>query len=320
MATGFLYDPKYLDHDTGFGHPERKDRLIATLAYLEQQAWFPTLVPVLSKQVEPQWIEKVHGGDYIKRAAAACHQGAPYLDVLDVSISQESYDIARLAVGGVLELADQLMTGTIHNGFGLIRPPGHHAEQNMAMGFCLFNNIAILARYLQHHHGLDKIVILDWDVHHGNGTQHTFEADPSVLYISLHQYPFYPGSGAASETGTGRGRKATLNYPMAAGSTDEDYQSAFMDSILPAINRFKPEAVLISAGFDAHRADPLAQINLSTAFYGWMSDRMMEVADAHANGRLISVLEGGYDLNALSHCVAQHLMVLSGAEVNETPI
>ncbi len=320
MATGFLYDPRYLDHDTGFGHPERRDRLIATFSYLKQQPWFPTLVPIPSKEVDLQWIEKVHAGDYIKRAAQACRQGASYLDTLDVGISEDSYDIARLAVGGVLEMADQLMAGTVQNSFGLIRPPGHHAEQSMALGFCLFNNIAILARYLQSHHGLGKLVILDWDVHHGNGTQHTFEADPSVLYISLHQYPFYPGTGAASETGAGRGRSATLNCPMAAGSSDEDYQAAFMDVILPAINRFKPEAVLISAGFDAHRADPLAQINLSTEFYGWMSERMMEVADAHAHGRLISVLEGGYDLDALSHSVAQHLRVLSGAEVNESPI
>ena len=219
-----------------------------------------------------------------------------------------------LAAGGVTALADNVISREIDNGFALIRPPGHHAERSMALGFCLFNNVAILARYLQKHHGLDRILVMDWDVHHGNGTQHTFEEDPSVLYISLHQYPFYPGTGAAHETGNGRGRGATLNCPMPAGATDEDYRVAFSQQILPKIDAFKPEAVLISAGFDAHRDDPLAQINLSTEFYGWMSQRMMEAAETHANGRLISMLEGGYDLHALSHCIGTHLKVLLDGE------
>lgn len=314
MATGFLYDPRYLKHDTGLGHPERRDRLVATMTYLEKQEWFPSLIQVSPRHVEQKWVEEIHAADYIARAADACHRGMPYLDVLDVSICEDSYDIANLAVGGAVELADQMMKGTIDNGFGLIRPPGHHAENRMALGFCLFNNIAILARYLQKQYGLDRILILDWDVHHGNGTQHTFEEDPSVFYVSLHQYPFYPGTGASSETGTGRGRGATLNCPMAAGATDADYRAAFTAKILPSINTLKPEAVLISAGFDAHANDPLAQINLSTEFFGWMSQRMMEVAHEHAGGRLISVLEGGYDLDALAQCVAKHLAVLSGSK------
>jgi acetoin utilization deacetylase AcuC-like enzyme len=176
----------------------------------------------------------------------------------------------------------------------------------------MFNNAAVMARYLQREHGLDKILILDWDVHHGNGTQHSFEADPSVMYASLHQYPFYPGTGAASETGIGAGAGATLNCPMQAGSADAEYQEAFMERVLPAVNAFGPDAVILSAGFDAHMNDPLAQMNLSTDCYAWMTQRMLEVADQHAGGRLISLLEGGYDLQALSDCVATHVAGLSG--------
>jgi acetoin utilization deacetylase AcuC-like enzyme len=182
----------------------------------------------------------------------------------------------------------------------------------MALGFCLFNNVAILARYLQKEHGFDKVMILDWDVHHGNGTQHSFEEDPSVLYISTHQYPFYPGTGAYYEEGTGRGHGATLNCPMPAGSTDRDYEKAFMERILPKIDHFRPEFVILSAGFDAHQEDPLAQMELSTEFYGWMSERMLEMAERHASGRIVSVLEGGYNLDQLPLCVEQHLAVLSG--------
>ena len=312
MTTGFLYHPAFLEHDTGVGHPECSERLTAAMKFLENQPWFADLTRISSREAERKWVQEVHQDDYIGRAEEACRLGVPYLDVADVSISSKSYQIALLAAGGALELADQMLSGEIDNGFGLIRPPGHHAEKNMALGFCLFNNVAILARYLQKRYGLDKILILDWDVHHGNGTQHTFEADPSVLYISTHQYPYYPGTGALSETGTGRGEGATLNCPMGAGATDRDYEQAFTERILPKIDRFRPEAIIISAGFDAHVDDPLAQICLSTEFFGWMSERMLEMAAQHSGGRLISLLEGGYNLQMLPRCIAEHLSVLSG--------
>jgi acetoin utilization deacetylase AcuC-like enzyme len=261
---------------------------------------------------EREWLATTHDPTYIDRVEAECKRGAAHIDTPDVSVSAESYDIALLAAGAALELADQVASGRIRNGFALIRPPGHHAEQRTALGFCLFNNVAIAARALQADEGLGKILILDWDVHHGNGTQHSFEEDPSVLYVSLHQYPYYPGTGAYSETGRGRGAGATLNCPMPAGATDGDYELAFRERVLPAVDAFQPEAVLLSAGFDAHHADPLAQINLSTAFYGWMTERMLEIADKHAGGRLIALLEGGYDLDALSQSVAEHLRVLLG--------
>jgi acetoin utilization deacetylase AcuC-like enzyme len=313
MTTGFVYDPVFLDHDTGPGHPERRERLVATMDFLEQQPWFARLKRITPQPAERNWIQQIHAERYIVRAEQTCRAGAHYFDVADVGISPSSYEVALLAVGGALSLADQLMAGEINNGFALVRPPGHHAEKDLALGFCMFNNVAILARYLQQQHGLEKVLILDWDVHHGNGTQHTFEEDPSVLYVSAHQYPCYPGTGAVSETGIGRGTGATLNCPMWAGADDHDYEQAFMERILPKIEDFKPQAVIISAGFDAHIDDPLAQVRLSTEFFGWMTERMLEIADKHANGRIVSVLEGGYNLRMLPRCVGQHLSVLSAA-------
>jgi acetoin utilization deacetylase AcuC-like enzyme len=316
MTTGLVYDPAFLNHLTGAGHPERPERLTAVMGFLETQSWFARLRRIAPRRAEDKWVEQVHDRRYISRAQKVCLTGAPYLDVPDVGISRESFDIALLAAGAAIELADQVMAGEVDNGFALVRPPGHHAEKSLALGFCLFNNVAILARYLQKQHGLDKILILDWDVHHGNGTQHTFEEDPSVLYISTHQYPFYPGTGAASETGLGRGEGATVNCPMPAGATDQNYERAFLEHIFPKIDEFQPEAIILSAGFDAHVDDPLAQICLSTEFFGWMSARMVEKADQHAGGRLISMLEGGYNLEVLPHCIGEHLAVLSGESVS----
>ncbi len=311
MTTGLLYDPIYLEHDTGFGHPERSDRLAAVTGYIEKQAYFGDIERVSPRSAELEWVRQIHTTRYIERAEAACRKNYSHLDVPDVAISTRSYDVALLAAGGALELGDRVISGALDNAFGLVRPPGHHAEHEMALGFCLFNNIAILARYLQKKHGLEKILILDWDVHHGNGTQHSFEEDPTVFYVSLHQYPFYPGTGGATETGVGRGSGATLNCPMSAGAGDDDYKQAFVDRILPRVDEFKPEILLISAGFDAHADDPLAQINLSTDCYGWMTRRMLEAADRHADGRLIALLEGGYNLNALARSVDIHLGALS---------
>ena len=313
MTTGLLYDPIYLNHNTGFGHPERSERLSAAIEYIEHQPFFAEITPVLPRRAEPEWVQQIHTSRYMERAETACRKKYSHLDSMDVSISTHSFDVAIQAAGGAMKLGDRVMSGALDNAFGLIRPPGHHAEHEMALGFCLFNNIAILARYLQKQHGLQKILILDWDVHHGNGTQHTFEEDPSVLYVSLHQYPYYPGTGAFTETGRGRGQGATVNCPVPAGAGDTEYKSLFINRILPKVNAFGPEIVLISAGFDAHAADPLAQINLSTGCYGWMTERMMEVADQHSNGKLITLLEGGYDLNALAHSAATHLCVLSGS-------
>ena len=310
--TGFLYDPTCLRHDPGRGHPERSARLVATMDRLESEPWFGDLVPIATEECPIEWLESVHAPEYIARAAKVCRAGGPFLDVPDVGVSRDSFDVARIAAGAGLSLADRLMEGEIDNGFSLARPPGHHAERALALGFCLFNNVAVLARYLQRRHGLERILILDWDVHHGNGTQHTFEEDPTVLYASLHQYPFYPGTGAASEEGAGRGKGATVNCPMPAGAGDPLYEEAFRTRILPAMDEFKPDAVLLSAGFDAHAEDPLATVELSTGCYRWMSERVLEAADRHAGGRVLSLLEGGYSLEALPACVAAHLECLAG--------
>ena len=311
MATGFIFDEAFMSHHTGAGHPECAERLSATMAHLGALPLYDELKHFDALPADQEVIETSHSSAYLARARQTCAGGSAFLDELDVSVSEESYDIAVKAAGATLALAQGVINGEISNGFALVRPPGHHAEYDRAMGFCILNNVAILARYLQAEHGLDKVLILDWDVHHGNGTQHTFEEDPSVLFASTHQYPFYPGTGAWSETGTGRGRGATVNCPMPAGSDDKDYEAAFREKILPAIDDFKPEFIIISAGFDAHRDDPLGNVNLSTGFYGWMTARVMEMADKHAGGRIVSVLEGGYNLAMLPLCIEEHLKALS---------
>ncbi len=300
-----------MSHHTSDGHPECAERLSVTMEHLSALPLYDELKHYEPLPVEQKLIEANHSSAYLTRARQTCAGGRSFLDSLDVSVSEESYDVALKAAGATVALAEGVINREIDNGFALVRPPGHHAEYDQAMGFCILNNVAILARYLQAVHGLDKVLVIDWDVHHGNGTQHTFEEDPSVLFASTHQYPFYPGTGAWSETGIGKGRGATLNCPMPAGSDDKDYETAFMEKILPAIDQFKPEFIIISAGFDAHRDDPLGEINLSTGSYGWMTARVMEMADKHAGGRIVSVLEGGYNLTMLPLCIEEHLKALS---------
>ena len=312
MTTGFVFDDVFLHHQTGIGHPECAARLSATMKHLTALPLYEELERYTPLPVEQELIAANHSPAYLDRARQTCASGHSYLDSMDVSVSEASYDVALKAAGATIALAEGVIDREIDNGFALVRPPGHHAERDQAMGFCILNNVAILARYLQARHGLGKVMILDWDVHHGNGTQHTFEEDPSVLFVSTHQYPFYPGTGAWSETGIGKGSGATVNCPMPAGSSDEQYEAVFMEKVLPAIDDFKPEFVIISAGFDAHRDDPLGEINLSTGFYGWMTARVMEMADKHAGGRIVSVLEGGYNLSMLPLCIEEHLKALSG--------
>ncbi len=304
--TAFVYDPSYLEHDTGRGHPERRERLEATMAHLDGQSWFNDLIKVAPRVAEREWIETTHASNYIGRVEEEIKRGVSHVDSPDVSVSEQSYDVALLATGAVLEVADKVMNGEVDNGFALVRPPGHHAEKSTALGFCLFNNAAIGARYIQQKYGVDKVMILDWGRAPRQWHTTYFRGRP-VRFVCQHaSVSFLSRYGAHSENGIGRGQGSTLNCPMAAGSTDGDYEQAFKEKILPKIDEFKPEVVMISAGFDAHHDDPLGQVNLSTEFYGWMSERMMEVADKHAGGRLVSMLEGGYDLDALSLCVAEH--------------
>lgn len=313
MATGYSYHPDLLAHDTGTGHPERPARLSAAHNFVQTHAWYPELVQVPPTAASLAAIKRNHKASYIEHARAQIALGANYLDSRDVAVSAQSFEVALLAAGAGINLCDAVMAGRIENGYALIRPPGHHAENDQALGFCIFNNVAIAARHLRAEHGIGRVAILDWDVHHGNGTQHSFETDPDVLYISLHQFPFYPGTGAASEVGLGPGTGSILNCPLPAGSGAVQYELAFHQQIIPKLDEFRPEFILISCGFDAHENDPLGSMALSTEFFGNMTEWMLEVAHRHCAGRLVSLLEGGYDIDAMRTCSARHLDALRRA-------
>ncbi len=259
-----------------------------------------------------EWIETLHDPGYISRFQRACEKGLPILDTGDCGICPKTFEIARLAVGGVLAACDAMMTGAVSNAFCAVRPPGHHAERSRARGFCFFNNVALGARYLQEKYGLQRIAIVDWDVHHGNGTQHLFETDPSVLYISLHQDPTtcYPGTGRKTETGKGAGVGTTLNFPFPPHSRDQDYLEVMEGSVVPALENFRPDCLMISAGFDAHQDDPLAQMNLTRKGYMSLGTLLGAFAQDFCASRIITVLEGGYNLAVLEECVFDHLKML----------
>ena len=268
------------------------------------------LLPVNTSPAPVTWIEKIHDREYIRRVETSCARGDMIVDSMDTMISEGSYGAALLAAGAALALCDAVAGGVASAGFSPVRPPGHHAERNKALGFCLFNNVAIAARYLQERHGLRRVLIVDWDVHHGNGTQHTFEEDPEVFYFSTHQYPWYPGTGAANERGVGKGLGATLNVPMPAGAGDEAYRRAFTERLVPAAAKFRPQVVLISAGFDAHQDDPLSHILLTDRMYGEMTRIILGIVrDAGAAG-VVSLLEGGYHPIAMPAGVEHHVRAL----------
>lgn len=311
--TAYLFDPIYLEHQTEWGHPERAERLIAIDSLLQSKPYYQELVRVKPRRADIKHIELVHDPAYVRRAREEIERGDEYFDSMDTSVCTRSYEVALYAAGGALAMCDLVMEGKADYGFCAVRPPGHHAERDYAAGFCIFNNVAIAARYLQTRHKLKRIAIVDWDVHHGNGTQHMFEKDRSVLYASLHQFPYYPGTGSLMEKGREDGIDFTLNIPMDAGSGDAEYRVAFKDRIVPALDDFKPEFILISAGFDAHRNDPLAGIDLSTGIFGEFTIMLMEVAALHAENRVVALLEGGYNLDSLAASVERMMRAFAGA-------
>jgi acetoin utilization deacetylase AcuC-like enzyme len=280
---------------------------------LGQQGTIDRLVKVEPRRAEDEWITQVHTPAYV----AALNREAPSAGRLsldpDTSMSAGSLHAAYVAAGGTLAAVDAIMTNRVAHVFCAVRPPGHHAEAGRAMGFCLFNNVAIAARYIQKKYGLSRVLIVDWDVHHGNGTQHSFEDDPSVLFFSTHQYPHYPGTGRSTERGKGAGEGFTINVPMEAGEGDEEYRAVFQKSLVPAADAFKPEFVLISAGFDAHKDDPLASMGLTEAGYADLTNIVAGIATCHAQGRILSSLEGGYNLTALAASVEAHIKALLAA-------
>ncbi|MEE4241627.1 MAG: histone deacetylase [Desulfopila sp.] len=311
--TGFVYDKRYRMHTTFNGHPECSYRLDAILDGLRESGLLEKLLPVVAEPAQQRWIEAVHNIKYIVRFEEACLMGLPDFDHPDNSICRETYDIALLAAGGVLKAIDAMMEGKIDNAFCAVRPPGHHAETDKAMGFCYFNNVAIGARYLQQQWGIKKVGIIDFDVHHGNGTQQIFENDDTVFYYSIHEHPSfaYPGTGREFETGSARGTGYTLNTPILPGRGDMDYRKKLTTDMVPAIKKFEPEVVLLSAGFDAHSADLMSGINLTTEGYKFVSETIINIVNKYAGGRVISVLEGGYNLDVLPVLVADHIRMLA---------
>jgi len=309
--TGFAYNEKFLEHDTGPGHPERAARLSTLVGHLRSCGLWTELQHLIIDRADDEWILKAHTADHLRYVRDSCLSGRAVLDDGDTRVSAGSLEAALLAAGAVLSAVDAVMTGLLRNAFCAVRPPGHHAESGRAMGFCLFNNVAVGARYAAERYAVKRVAVIDWDVHHGNGTQEIFYADPSVFYISLHQYPFYPGTGAAAERGSGDGLDCTLNLPMPAGSGHDDYLSAFRSRVLPALDAYRPGLIMLSAGFDAHRQDPLAGMDLTEESFAEMTRLTMDAADALCDGRIVSVLEGGYNLDSLARSAEAHLRVLA---------
>lgn len=311
--TAFLYHDAFLAHNTGPRHPENKARLTAILNRLRADGLLDRLLRIEPPEAPTDVLALVHDSAYVAELRERCDSERLFQADPDTIGSSGTYIAAARAAGAVTAAIDAVVAGTAKNAFCAVRPPGHHAERDRAMGFCFFNNVAIGARYAQRAHGLTRVAIVDWDVHHGNGTQNTFYADPSVLYVSTHQFPHYPGSGRRNEKGEGEATGKTLNIPMAAGATDTDYREAFRSEIRPAIAAFHPDFILISAGFDGHRNDPLASIQLTEQGFADMTTELTTLAAEHCSGRLVSVLEGGYDLDALAASVSAHVWALMNA-------
>ena len=310
MSTLYITHPACLEHQTPMGHPERPDRIRAIERALEKER-FTSLVREQAPMAEMESLTLAHPRDYIVRLRdISPREGLVRIDE-DTVMSPGTYEAALRGAGGAVLAVDEVMSGRTTNAFVAMRPPGHHAERTRAMGFCFFNNAAIAARHAQKRHGAERIAIFDWDVHHGNGTQDIFWSDASVLYCSTHEAPLYPGTGALSETGE---YDTIVNAPLNAGDGSEAFREAVETAILPRIHNFAPDLIVISAGFDAHWRDPLASLNLMESDFAWATQKLMALAERHCGQRIVSVLEGGYDLEGLARSTAFHLDALMGRE------
>ncbi len=309
LPTGLVYHPDYVKHSTPAWHPEQPARVAAILAHLEKTDLYPRLSLITPAPADPEWIAAVHSLSYITHVEDVCEHGGGVLDDGDTPVCAASYDVALLSAGGALAACDAVLAGRVRNAFAVIRPPGHHARPDGGMGFCIFNNVAIAARYLQRKHGLGRILIVDWDVHHGNGTQEVFYEDPSVLVLGIHRFPFYPGTGAPDECGRGAGRGYTINLPVPEGTNGTTFVSVLRHSLGLTVEYFQPDFILVSCGFDAHRDDPLGGLRLDDADYGELARLVKRTAEKECGGRLVALLEGGYDLAALARSATEVLRV-----------
>ena len=308
--TSFIYHPDALLHNTGPGHPERRERLETMVAHLMTTDLWQKLDHARPEEAKIDDLTLAHAKHYVEWVQKSIAEGETLLDEGDTRVCRESWRAALLGVGSVLQGVEVACGKEKRNVFCAVRPPGHHAMTSRAMGFCLFNNIAIGARTAQKKHGVERVAIVDWDVHHGNGTQEIFWHDPTVLYVSLHQYPLWPGTGSASEVGEGPGTGFTVNCPMAPGSGEKEYSAAFRDTIIPALKKFGPQLLMISAGFDAHKSDPLANINLDSTTFAMLTRMLRDAVATSTTCGVVSVLEGGYDMHALAESVEQHVSQL----------
>jgi acetoin utilization deacetylase AcuC-like enzyme len=311
-VTGIYYHDLFGKHLEGYGHVEQPARYRAVIERLRGCPFAGSLEFVEAEPADPADIKAVHDSDYVDGILSLDVEDAVVLDWGDTVATRDTPAAALHAAGAGIQAARDILGGRFANAFCPVRPPGHHAEQGRAMGFCLFNNIAIAARWLTSKGGLKRVAVVDWDIHHGNGTERIFAEEPSILYISLHQYPHYPGTGHFNMTGRGEGTGFTLNIPLGAGADDGSYREEFRNRVLPALDDFRPEMILISAGFDAHADDPLSGAMLSTGMFGEMTEMLAGAAERHCRGRIISLLEGGYDLDALADSVESHVGVLAG--------
>jgi acetoin utilization deacetylase AcuC-like enzyme len=318
VPSSVVIDREFLKHDPGRFHPERPERLqtLLNLAFQLDTKKFRILPPKAALRAD---IESCHDGTYIELVESTSKSNQYALDG-DTITCRDSFGVGLLAVGGFLRLLDSIAGGESANGLALVRPPGHHALKSRAMGFCLFNTVAIGAHHVRRCYGAKRVLIMDWDVHHGNGTQDAFYDDPSVLYISTHQYPYYPGTGAIDETGINRGEGYTVNIPLPAGCGDGEYLQVFKDIVVPTAVKFAPEWILVSAGFDPHRHDPLGGMGVTEEGFAVMARLLLQLADRCAGGKIAFLLEGGYDLNALKNSVAAVLAEMPAGEKKETPL
>ena len=311
MATvGLIHSDLFQEHLTGPGHPEQPQRLRAVLARLGSDGLTQQLDQLAPKPATDPQLQRVHPQAYLERVRSAAEGGQIWVDSPDAPLCLQSERVARHAAGAALQAVDQVLEGHWQRAFVAARPPGHHAEESLAMGFCLFNNAVLAARHARAAHALERVAIIDWDVHHGNGTQHLLEEDGNIFYGSLHQSPHYPGTGLATDRGRGDGEGATLNCPLPPGTGDKHWRRAFEREILPALEDFAPELVIVSAGFDAHELDPLSDIDLHEESYAAFTHELLQATADCAGGRMISLLEGGYHLDALASSAAAHVAAM----------